>query len=475
MRTLQIVVILIYVAACYWIANNARRQGSTLKDYLCPSMGPWTIALTGFATAFSTSTLVVGAGFGYQYGASVLWFAVPQAFGLAVMFLLFSAPMYDMRRKLGSLTVSEFLGARFKSDKIRGWAAIILFVFCVGNLIVIYRSLGLVVAQAMGIPYWVAVVVGGILAAFYTFYGGQLAVAQTDVLQGWLMTGGVLILFPIALSRVGGLSELYLKLGEISPQLTSSPGNFQIGILLGMVLVFSVGMLGQPQILYRTMFIRSKKDIPTIALVSFFVSLVACYIAFHCGMVGKVLIPTELATSDLAMPTLIISVLNPVLAAVLVTAMCAAAMSTADSVLIMASSAITRDIYQKFINKEASDDRVKKLSGILALVLGAIGTIWALYPPSWFLFLMAFVWAVWAATYMFPFLYGLYWRGTTTNGVFASMVLGPLTAVIWKQMGQPFHIHPLFPALLVAGLTIPIVSSFTPKLPDEFLNELFDK
>lgn len=472
MRITQVIVVIIYIAIVWFIADQARRKTTGLNDYLCPKLGPWTVALTGFATAFSTSTLVVGAGFGYGFGVTALWIAVPQAFGLAVMFLLFSLPINRMTTRLGSLTISEFLGERYKSDAVRGLAAIILFVFCVGHLIVIYRGVGLVITQVMNVPYWLAVVLAGFLAAIYTSYGGQIAVAETDVFQGWLMTAGMLILIPVAIIRGGGMSNIHLKLAEISPKFVETPGNYPWGVFLGLVLVFSVGMLGQPQLLYRTMFIKNKRDIPKIAVISFFISLVAVFIAFYCGITAKVLLP-NLASSDLAMPTLLTTLLHPILATVLMVAMCAAAMSTTDSILIMASSALSRDLYQKVINPKASDQMVQKLSGRLSLLLGAIGTLWALKPPEAFIFLMAFVWAVWTAAYMFPILYGIYWRGVTTNGALAGMILGPLAAVIWKQLGQPFGIHPLFPGMLVSALVIPIVSSFTQKLPKEFIDMLF--
>lgn len=474
MRATQLIVIIIYIAIVCWIANRARQRTTGLNDYLCPKLGAWTVALTGFATAFSTSTLVVGAGFGYGFGVTALWMAAPQALGLAVMFLLFSVPINRMTTRLGSLTISEFLGERYKSDVVRGLAAIILFVFCVGHLIVIYRGVGLVITQVMNVPYWLAVLLAGFLAAIYTSYGGQIAVADTDVFQGWLMTIGVLILIPVAIIKGGGMSAIHLKLAEISPKLIETPGNYQWGVFMGLILVFSVGMLGQPQLLYRTMFIRNKKDIPKIAVISFFISLVAVCIAFYCGVTAKVLLP-NLASSDLAMPTLLTTLLHPILATVLMVAMCAAAMSTTDSILIMASSAISRDLYQKVINPKATDEMVQKLSGRLSLLLGAIGTVWALKPPQAFIFLMAFVWAVWTAAYMFPILYGIYWRGVTTNGAIAGMILGPLAAVIWKQMGQPLGLHPLFPGMLASALVIPIVSSFTQKLPEEFLDMLFAK
>lgn len=380
-------------------------------------MGAWTVAFTGFATAFSTSLLVVGASTSYQYGAVAQWIGVPQALGIAVMFLLFSLPLNEMSDKLNSLTISEFLGNRYKSDAIRALSALVLFVFCIGHLIVIYRGMGLAIAEIMHVPYWLAVVLSGFLAALYTAYGGQIAVARTDLVQGWIMTIGMIVLIPVAIYRAGGFNAIHSGLAAISPQLVETPGNYPMGIFLGLVVVFSLGMLGQPQLIYRAMFIEKKKDIPKIAILAFIFSLIACWISYYSGSVGRVLIPETLTNPDSTMPIMITMLFNPIVATVLMTAMCAAAMSTTDSILIMAATAVSRDIYQKLINNKASDKDIQKLTRRLTLLLGAVGAIWALKPPSWFIYLMAFVWGVWAATYLFPILYGLYWRGNKTRSI----------------------------------------------------------
>lgn len=474
MKIAQITIVIAYMGMIWWLAERARKETKGLNDYLCPKVGPWTVALTGFATAFSTSKLIVGGGFGYQYGPSSLWMALPQGFGMALLYLLFAAPMMSMTKRLGSLTVCEFIGDRYKSDTIRAVSAVILFVFCIGNLIVIYRGVGLVVQQILGVPLIPAVLLAGTVSALYTAYGGQLAVIKTDVVQGWMMAIGMLILFPILIIKGGGLDSIHLALAKISPKLIGTPGNWQLGILLGMTLSFSIGMLGQPQLIYRTMFIKDKRDIPKIAIITFFIAVITSYLTFYSGIAGRVLIPTAIK-SDLAMPTLLNMFLHPLLAAVIMTAMCAAAMSTTDSILIMASAAVSRDVYQKMINPKASDEYIHKMSAYLSFFLGMVGTLWALKPPSWFLFLMAFVWAVWTAAYLFPILYGLYWRGVTAQGALAGMILGPAFAVYWQIIGQPYGIHAIFPGIAVSALLIPIVSMFTPKLPEEFLDNIFPK
>lgn len=474
MRIAQILVIVVYALVVLWIAKVAQGRTKTLEDYLRPRLGPWVVAFTGFATAFSTSVLVVGASFGYRFGAVAVWIAVPQALGLAALFLVFAPRMTLMVDRLGSLTVPEFLGERYKSDAIRALASVILFIFCVGYLIVVYRGLGVVLASILNISYTTAVVAAGLLSAIYVAFGGQLAVANTDVLQGWLMTGGLLILFPMALMRAGGMSEIHARLAEISPKMVEFPGNFAPGILIGLILVFSLGMLGQPQLLNRIMFIRNRRDIPKIAIITVIVGVFAAWISYYSGAVSRVLIP-GLTDPDTALPELIKLLMHPVLAAVLVTAITAAAMSTTDSLLIMAAGAVSRDIYQKLINRKASDEITQKLGAALSLLLGLLGMLMALKPPAWFIYLMAFVWAVWAATFLFPILYGIYWRGVTTSGGLAGMILGPAVAVIWQVAKQPFKVHPLFPSLLVAAIVIPLVSAFTPKMRPEFLDSLFSK
>lgn len=471
-RITQAVVILLYIFACGYIAVKANRGTKDLESYIRPKLGPWTVALTGFATAFSTSLVVVGGSFGYSYGATVQWIAIPQAVGLALMYLIFASPLNTMSDKLGALTLNEFLGKRYQSQAIQTVSAVVLFVFCIGNLLVVYRGLGLVIEQVLGVPLIVAVIVSGVLTAWYTGYGGMLAVAKTDAMQGMIMTVGMIALIIVGLTKAGGISNVHQELALISPALVETPGNYPLGIFLGLIATFSFGMLGQPQLLVRCMFIKNKKDIPLIAMITFVISALAAWVAYYSGCITRVLNP-NLADPSQALPVLISTLFNPIVATIIMLAMAAAAMSTASSVLIMASTTASRDVYQRFINKKASDEQVKKISYWLTVGLGLAGMIGALKPPSWFIFIMAFVWAVWASTYMFPILYGLYWKGVTEYGALAGMIVGPAVAVIWKLAGQPFNLHPIFPGVLTSIILVPIVSLITPKLSSELINNLF--
>jgi len=166
-------------------------------------------------------------------------------------------------------------------------------------------------------------------------------------------------------------------------------------------------------------------------------------------------------------------VLSPWGGAVFLAGVIAAGMSTFASVLIITSSAIVRDFYEKGLNRKLSPGQEILYSRLSSVIVGLIALLIALKPPALILVLTAFAWAVIASTTLWPMLFGIYWKGATRWGVLASMVGGFLTSLVWIALGNPFGLHGFIPGIAVGLVLLVSVSYFTPKPPMEHLRRVW--
>lgn len=466
----------IYLAVLFSLTILSSKKTKQLDDYYLGgrSLGPWTLALTYCATAFSTSLLVGNTGAGYVNGFAQMWIAPAQALAILVGFMVFQRRFQKMSVRLNVLDVPDFIGERYQSQLLRGLSSLIICVLFVGYIVAIYVGLATLMEVVLGIPYWVAILVAGITTAVYVTFGGYLAVAYSDVFQGWILIAGTLIITVFALSRVGGITGAVASLKATNPGMLATPGPQGWLMWLTPVLVFSIGHYGQPQQIQRFFTLKNKKHVTTAALVSTIFTLIMVAVPNFLGPLAKVLFPA-LERADMAFPMLVQELLPAGLAAIILVAAMAAGMSTNDSVLLVASSAFSRNIVQKIFKPDMSDEKVLKIGRITAFSLGIIGMLFALKPPQLLLSLTVFVWAVFCAAFMAPLLYGIFWRGATKMGAIVSMVAGSALAIIWELVGQPWGIHPVFVSVIFAFIVLPLVSHFTPKLPGKLIDQLFVK
>ena len=170
---------------------------------------------------------------------------------------------------------------------------------------------------------------------------------------------------------------------------------------------------------------------------------------------------------------MVLRYLPPFLSAILLTAVVAAVMSTLDGILLVAAGAVSRDLYQQIINKKASDKSVLRLTWIVILILSVITLFAAFSPPPMLLYLTAFSFSLMTATILAPMFFGIYYKRSTLAGCVVSQLVGVAVVLILTIAKVKFLIHPLIPGLLAALITLPLVSSFTKKLPEDFVSRIF--
>lgn len=423
-------------------------------------------------------------GYAYAAGFESLWLAVGLLIGTWLNWKICAKRLrtYSITAQ-DALTIPEFLARRFndRSKLVQSIAALFILMF-----FLFYTSSGLVASGKLfetvfGLDYTVAAIAGTICVVSYTLFGGFLAVSWTDLVQGLLMSAALLIV-PLA-AMDGGFSQLNTDLYAKNPELltiwNSIDGKPLSAITIISLLAWGLGYFGQPHILARFEAIRSNKDLITarhIAVTWTFLSMVG---ALLVGLVGMIYVGNhpslEVLDGEKIFMVLVSAMFHPVIAGILLAAILAAIMSTADSQLLVSSSALAEDFYKQLIRPNASSAEVVMVGRLGVIALSLIALYLAMNPESSVLGLVSYAWAGFGAAFGPVLIASLYWKRMNRNGALAGMLTGGITIVIWKQLsGGIFDLYEIVPGMLFATIAIFVVSLLTAQ-PEEAVTALYNK
>jgi sodium/proline symporter len=310
--------------------------------------------------------------------------------------------------------------------------------------------------------------VGGAAVIAYTFVGGFLAVSWTDLFQGLLMFFALSLVAVIALGEIGGLGSLGAGLEAVNPFLldpfTDSSGEVLSVIAVISLLGWGLGYVGQPHILARFMAIRSAEEIAASRMIAMSWVSIALFAGLLIGLAGIVALDTPLvgADSEKVFMVLAAGLLHPVVAGICLAGILAAVMSTADSQLLVASSAVAEDLYKGRLRPDASEKELLWVGRVAVLIIAAIALWLARNPDSKVLELVAYAWAGFGAAFGPAVVLSLYWQRMTRQGAIAGILLGGVTVIVWKQLsGGIFDLYEIVPGVLISVLAIVAVSRLT--------------
>ncbi len=474
------------------LSHKLLQRGSFLKEYFLGDrqLNAWVLGLTYVATSVSAGSFVGFPSWIYRHGwIMALWIGGYMIAGLVSKGVL-AKRLNQVSRLSGAITVPDVLRDRFQSPTLGILGGVFLLFFLVFNLVAQFKAGGLIMRQACGgitdtKPYvtarqstvqtlehlsnWseetagdkpgnlydreypdyiIGILIFALTVIVYTTYGGFWAVTWTDVLQGLVIVAGAILLMVLALRQVGGLDKATLMLRDVDPQLLTGPGpdNFvPLGLAVSFFTLWTIGAMGQPVGMVRLMACR---DTPTLRRSLFMITIyfaliyLPLVITFVCA---RAIYPTEyLKQTDRIMPVMALTLTQdwPILGGVILAAPYAAAMSAVAGYLLLMSSSLVRDIYQRNINPSVSPRTVRWISYGTTAVVGILVTLAALRPPQFLQYLIVFTGAGMACTYLAPTVLALYWRRATKAGALAAMNFGFLTVITlyalgWLGVGKP--------------------------------------
>ena len=474
MSSTVVLFLVLYYVIVLGIGYWAMRHGGSedLEGYLLGGrqVGPMATALTLQSTSMSGYMFLGAGGLGYTQGYWAMWFAAGDIGGGVLNLSAIGRRMRKLSQIFGALTSIEYLAKRYPSPAVRLFAGV-LTVFLLGFYVLAqFIAGGKGMALVTGLPYPIALAIAVGIILIYTFMGGYLAVAYTDFFQSLVMLVGVLWIAIAALSELGGLTAANNAIAEFDPTLLSIWGKDlgfegQWGVALGAVLIFSIGLLGWPHVVTRHMAMSQPATARKAGMWATAWNLFFVPTPYLVGILAVLLLP-ELDDPEMAIFEVAGLLLPAAGTGLVMAAIMAAIMSTADSLLLQTGSIASRDLYERFINPNASERQMVMVSRGLVLLIAMIGYVVALYEPPTVFAIVIFATSVLGSAFLPAYFCAVWWKKANTAGALSSMVVGASVAFGWEIAGmvETTQMAPMTAGVACSITTMIVVSLLTQKI-----------
>ena len=479
--SIKIFILAIYFLILFSIGYAASKRIKGISDFFVggKKLGYWFVAFSARVTGESGWLILGLTGMGAIAGVSAYWVVLGELLGVGLSWFLMARPFKRRTDAYGSITIPDYLDSHFKpkSNLLRIIAAFTLSVFVVIFVSAQIDITGKAFESLLEIDYFLGAIIGFVIVVFYIYFGGFVAVVWSDFFQGLMMFFG-LVLLPVAgFIYMEDAGHLFTGLRNIDPALLDIWGGsddpwLNAATLFGFAMI-GLGFLGSPQIYVRFMSIRDEKEILHGRWVAVIFTLLTDAAAVTIGLIGRYLfteagVDPEVALGNAGENVLVVLVneIFPILLVGVYTAIVLSAiMSTIDSLLIVAASAVVRDFYQKILRPEVPDDQLTKLSRMVTLVMSLLALIMAmsvaiLSPDRTVFWFAIFGWSGIAATFCPMMILSLFWKRYNAVGAMVSMVSGFLCVPFFKfymqnleEIGIYFEkMDVLFPSFVISML-----------------------
>lgn len=471
-----------YLIVLAGIGYYSAKKTTNLSEFFVMSgkAGAIVTGIAYFSTQYSMSTFMGCPATAYKVGYAGLAISVPGlVFSMIIPALLMGKKLIKLGHKYNFMTMADYLGDRYYSDSVRILLAVLMIFFLVPMMGAQTIGAGIIVHVFTGLPEWVGVVGMGIIVILYCMTGGIRGAMLTDVVQGLLMVATAIVTFILTIKMGGGIGAINSKLLETNKALLSFPGTGNYmpwQNYASMVIMWSFFTMGQPHLFTKFFAMKDYKVMFKAIILGTLGMWLAATLIEWSGVNAIVSIPGLKGTGiDYIVPLTLQKGLNPFLASLFISGIMAAGMSTIDSVLIMSTGAISRDIYQKVINKNATDKDVMNLSKVITLILGIIVIIFGVSKPATIFKIILFAFGgmgIWVV----PVLFGMYWKRATKQGAISSVVVGIvfLLLITFKFKSLAFGFNPLIVSAIIGAVVMVCVSLLTQAPPVDVVKRHFD-
>lgn len=439
-------------------------------------------SLSAQATDMSAWLTIGLPGQAFLSGIGTIWVGIGCSLGTLLNWAGLSQRLRIYTGKLGSFTIPDFLESRYKDDTriLRLVSSILILVFMTAFIGAVAKGGAKAVEAAIGIDFFWALVITYIVIIFYTFAGGFWAVAWTDVFQALLMII-ILIVMPIvglfALKDMGGISN---AINQLDPSMLDPLGGLSGIAALSFVLgyfAWIVGYPGQPHIVTRFIAVDDPRKLRRPgSIIGMLWVLIALWGAVAVGIVGAAYFSGGLADPEMVTPELAKALLPLPLAGVVIAAIMAAMMSTVDSQLLVATSAMVQDILVKLVKPTIKKDDLLKIARIGTIVIAAVSFYAGMSGSKFVYWAVSFAWGCSAATFGPLLLISIWWKKATKAGAIAGLIIGAIGDISFEYMGiRPLGAPAYFTWFFVTTAIIIVVSLLTkpPKKVDAEFEEIF--
>lgn len=429
-----------------WAGKRVKSSKNFLQEYFLGerSLGGFVLAMTMTATYGSASSFIGGPGVAYEEGLGWVLLAMSQVVTGYFVLMILGKKFAIVTLKYKAVTMVDFLKERYQSKWVVLFSAISIIIFLFSAMAAQWIGGARLIESLTGMSYISALFIFAATVLFYVTIGGFRAVAVTDAIQGSIMFIGTLILLIATIIAGGGLSNIMADLSAENPNLITpfgAEGDLTPAYVSSFWILVGVGVVALPQIAVRAMSYKNSQSMHRAIIIG---TIVVGFIMLNMHLIGVLARPIlpGIEVGDKVMPLIALEVMPTWLAGIVLTAPMAAIMSTVDSLLILVSSSIVKDIYLNYIHPEASHQRIKRISISMTAILGVVVFLMALNPPELIIWLNLFAFGGLEAAFIWPIVMGLYWEKGNKYGALASMIVGVGLYVLADLFyPDPFGMH----------------------------------
>lgn len=494
--------ILIYLAAMLGVGFYCSKQNNSVDDFYLGGrkLGPFVTAMSAEASDMSSWLLMGLPGVAYLSGvASAAWTAIGLAIGTYVNWLIVARRIRVYSKAYEAFTVPDFFAKRFGDKKgiLTGIAALMIIIFFIPYTASGFAACGKLFSSLFGVNYMAAMIISAAVIVGYCALGGFLAASTTDLIQSIVMTIALVVVVVFGVEVAGGLDVVidnarqlpgYLDFFHSYSVETQSAQNYSL-LSIASTLAWGLGYFGMPHILLRFMAIEDENKLKISRRVATVWVVISLTIGVFIGIVGYSMSKAgaiEVLTGSNS-ETIIVRVAHllstygaipAIIGGLILAGMLAATMSTADSQLLAAASAVSQNLVKDCFHIKITEKMSIVVARITVVVIAVIGVFMASNPDSSVFDIVSFAWAGFGATFGPVVLVSLFWKGANRYGVLAGMVSGGVMIFLWKyviaKLGGVFAIYELLPAFIVAVAVIVVVSLITGG-PEQEVLEKFEQ
>ena len=487
---LELLPLLIFMSFMVAISVYVRRVGAGnfksnfVQQYFIGNhdIGGFVLAMTTVATYSSVSSFVGGPGMAWKIGFGWIYMAVVQVTAIFLVLGIFGKRVAMLSRKFNAVTVVDIIRERFKSDFLAGMAAFIIVLFFCGTMTAQFVGGAKLFSAVTGYSYEMGLVLFGAVVVIYTTIGGFRAVAWTDTCCAIMMMIGIVMLLYFVLDAGGGYFAIMDSISTNHPEMLEplSAGNMPLGLYLTQWILVGICTIALPQSVVRGISYKDTKSLHRAMLIG---TVVVGFMNIGVNFTG--ILAHGVLTGDLAeyggvdyiIPRTVAAVMPPMLAGVAIIGPLAASISTISGLLIVASSAIVKDVYLHYKEKKgktAENKELHILSMAATAVIGMIVFFIALTPPSLIWIINMFAFGGLETAFFWTLLLGLFWRRANRLGALLSMGGGTIAYCATQAMGfKVMGLHQIVIGITASLLFFLIGTYIGKPEPKETLDKFF--
>lgn len=447
---IKYIVLTLYALMIIIIGIIGLRKTKTFGDFFLGGgkVGPLMSAFS-YGTAYFSAVLFIGfAGkIGWGFGYSALWVAFFNAFvGVLGVWLLLGWKVRKMSTEYGVSTISEFLEHRYNSRLFKLLASLVIFVFMIPYSAAVFMGLSYLFTSNFNIDYTIALMLMGFFTAIYLVLGGYKSMTMIDIVFGMIMSVGVIILYFSTVEKGGGHLNITETLRLIEPKLVSVIGPPGFWSLFSLIFLTSVAPFAMPQLIQKFYAIKDERSVKIGMFASTFFALLIGGVAYFIGASTRVFLDAERTPAafingepiyDILMPEMLTNVIPESLSVIMLLLILSASMSTLAALVLISSSAFTKDFYAGFINKNASDKKLILLMRVMSAFFISLSVLLASAEFDTIVTLLAVSWGALGSFFIGPFVWGLLSKKVNRFGGLSSGIIGLTTCLLLYFGGLP--------------------------------------